>query len=542
MTILTLARAAGGAVKRWGRESAAALPRPLAPLLIAVVWFALVFTAILWVWGLNSKVLISPDEALNRFAAGVISKQWRPFLTLPFPDPEDLAHPRHWVSVGERAIPSYAPVAIYCYGLLLRLRLLGLLLVPALPASAAAAFVLGTAKLLPDERKWLSAFAPMLGFPALYWLMRPWMNLSALLICVSWSFFFWASWRTSGKSRDLTIAIFGLGAAAAVRPDYAAYLLLVTLLFGVAASPSQWKRVTILVFSAGASAVALNLFFNWIVTGHPMLAAYQIVAARDEGTSGPGGPLGLLRQLLVPMGVPKPLMALGFLRKYWVDMGPIAVLSLSQLALVPLLLERPRLVRVLYALGLLVMLCFVLSHMDENLNGASDRLSAVHHSMPRYWSPVYLLAALPPILFLGYCKKRWVFVTGVVLAGLFTVASGYEIGKREGSSLFKLYEFAERWAHNVPALSDKIPSDAMVYSQTYDKVLWPYWRIGTMSEPEPTASSMRRALDARLEVFLFEPRFPRPRLVALERALKRKQLTITSIDRRGIFLVARARP
>jgi len=542
MTILTLAKAASGTLRRWGRESGVALPRPLTPALVAGAWFAITFAAIVWVWGFNSKVLISPDEALNRFAAGVISKQWRPFLALPFADPEDLAHPRHWVSVGERAIPSYAPVAIYVYGLLLRLRLLGLLMVPALPASGAAAFTLGMAKLLPDDRKWLSVFAPILGFPAFYWLIRPWMNLSALLICVCWSFFFWASWKTAGKPRDLTIAIFGLGAAAAVRPDYAAYLLVITLLFALASNPAQYKRITILVFSAGASAVALNLFFNWVITGHPLLAAYQIVAARDEGTSGPGGPLGLLRQLLVPMGVPTPATALAFLRKYWIDMGPVAGLTLAQLALVPLLLKQPRLVRVLYGLGLLVMLCFMLSRMDENLNGASEHYGAVHHSMPRYWSPLYLLAAMPPLLFLGRCQKRSVFVIGVVLACTLTAANAYEIGRREGSSLIKLYEFAQRWARIAPSLTDKIPREAMVYSGTYDKVLWPYFRVGTMSDPGPTASSMRRAIDAHFEVFLFEPRFPRWKLAPLQRALKNKGLTIASIDRRGIYAVTSARP
>jgi hypothetical protein len=319
-------------------------------------------------------------------------------------------------------------------------------------------------------------------------------------------------------------------------------LLLVTLLFALAASPSHWKRITILVFAAGASAVALNLGLNWVITGNPLLAAYQIVAARDEGTTGPGGPLGLLRQLLVPMGVPKPMMALGFLRKYWIDLGPIAGLTFAQLALVPILLKRSWLVRVLYTLGILVMLCFVLSHMDENLNGASDRLSAVHHSMPRYWSPVYLLAALPPILLLGSCRKRPLFVAGVVLASLLSVGNAYEIGRREGSSLVKLYEFAQRWGQRVPALANKIPREAMVYSGSLDKVLWPYWRVGIMSEPEPTASSMRRAVDAQLQVFLYEPRFQRGRLLQLERALKQKQLQIALIDRRGIYRVTAARP
>jgi hypothetical protein len=510
--------------------------------LIAGAWFLVVFASILWVWGLNSRVLISPDEALNRFAASLISKQWRPFLALPFSDPEDLAHPRHWVTVGEHAIPSYAPVAIYVYGLLLRLRLLGLLLIPALPASAAAAFAAGTAKLLPEPRKWLCVFAPLLGFPALYWLMRPWINLSPLLISVCWSFFFWAAWQTGGKSRDLTVAVFLVGAAAAVRPDYAAYLFLVTLLFGAAASPTQWKRITVLVLSAGASAVALNLVLNWLVTGHPTVAAYQIVAARDEGTSGPGGALGLLRQLLVPMGVPEPAMAFRFLFKYWVEMGPVLGLSLAQFALVPLLRDKSRLSRALYLLGLMVMLGFVLSRMDEDLNGAVLPVGQMHHSMPRYWSPLYLLAALPPILFLGQCQSRSKFVGGVVLACALAIGNGYELYLSEGSSLVSLKAFSERWSTVVSSLADKIPRDSMVYSVGFDKVLWPYWRVGTVSAPEATANSMRRALDSKLNVFLFEPRFPRQDLLELEQALKDKQLSIVTIDRRGLFSVTRALP
>ncbi len=541
MTPSILARA-GSAIRRWARETEAALPRPLSPWLIAAAWFVSVFATIIWIWGLNSRVLASPDEALNRFAAGVLAKHWRPFLNLPFPDPEDLAHPRHWVSVDEHALPSYSPVAIYFYGFVLRLRVLGLLLVPALPASGVAAFVLGIAKLLPDDRKWLSGFAPLLGFPALYWIMRPWMNLSALLVCVCWSFFFWASWRVHEKSSDLTIAIFGLGAAAAVRPDYAAYLLLVTLLFGVAASPAHWQRIVILVFSAGASAVALNLFLNWQVTGRPLLAAYQIVAARDEGTSGPGGLAGVLRQLLMPMGVPKPGVALHFLRRYWLEMGPVAGLLLAQAALVPLLAKKSRISRVFYGLGLAVMLCFVLSHMDEALNGAADPHPLVNHSMPRYWSPVYLLAAVPPILYLAHFRGRRLFGLGVALACVLMVGNAYEIGKREASSLFKLYQFAQRWGEIVPALSDTIPETAMVYSSTHDKVLWPYWRVGTLAEPAPTASSMRRAIDARIQVFIFEPRFPREPLLALQRELRAKSLSIALVDRRrGIFRVTRGR-
>jgi len=512
--------------------------RPTLPVLIAGGWFVFVFASIVWVWGLNPDGLASPDEALNRFAAAVLSEQGRPFLHLAFPDPEDLAHPRHWVSVGDHAVPSYAPVAIYGYALLLRLRTVGFILIAALPASAAAAFAAGITRLLPAGRKWLALPAPMLAFPALYWLMRPWMNVSVLLICVCWAFFCWASWSKSGSPRQLALAVFAAGAAAAVRPDYAAYLMSFTLLLGLAESPAEWKRVLGLVLAAGATAVVVNLFLNWLVTGHPLLAAYQIVAARDEGPAHAGGVLGLLRQLLIPMGVPERGMALGFLSRYWLQMGSIAGLTLGQLALLPSLLRRPRLQRALFALALLIVLCFVLSHMDPDLNGAIEHRSLVHHSMPRYWSPVYLLAVLPPVLFLGECKSRALLLVGALCVGGLAVAGGYEIYAREVYGLVGLRDFTRRSARAVRLLERDVPQSAMLYSATHDKILWSRWRVGTIAEPEPTAQSLSRAAQAGLGVFVFEPGLKRAPYLRLDRALRRRQLTLVRGAEQGLYRLA----
>jgi len=494
-------------------------------------------TALVWVWGLNPKELASPDEALNRFAAHVLSHHGRPFLSLGFADPEDLAHPRHWVSVADRALPAYAPVAIYGYALLLRLRGLGLLLIAALPASAAAAFAAGTAKLLPAGRKWLAAPAPMLGFPAVYWLLRPWMNLSILLICLCWVFFFWAAWCRSGSLRHFEIAIFGVAVAAAVRPDYAAYLLLTTLLLALAQSPQQWRRALGLVCAAGASAVAVNLFLNWLVTGHPLQAAYQIVAARDEGPGQSGGVVGLLRQLLIPMGIPERGMALHFLAKYWLEMGTVAGLTLAQLALVPLLLRKSRLERGLLVLALGVMLCFMLSHMDRDLNGAAERVGLVHHSMPRYWSPLYLLAGLPPVLFLGYCRQRGVLIAGAVLVCGLALSGAYEITAQEKYALGRLRDFADRSASSVRSLERRVPGTAMVYSLAHDKILWSHWRVGTLGGPEPTAASMLRAKQAGIDVFVFEPGLRGTQRARLQRALAKAGLTLASGGERGLYHV-----
>lgn len=508
------------------------------PLLVGIAWFALTFTATVWVGGgLNPKVFASPDEALNRFAAGVLSKQGHPFLALPFPDPEDLAHPRHWVTIGDHAAPSYAPVAIYAYATFLWLH--GLRWVSVLPALAAGAFALGTAKLLPRGRQWLALPSPLLAFPAIYWLTRPWMNLSVLLICVCWAFYFWASWLRTQRPLYLTLAVSLVGAAAAVRPDYAAYLMMITLLLGLAQASEQWRRVVVLVLAAGSGAVAVNLLLNWLVTGHPTIAAYQIVAARDEGTSASAGPLVLLRQLLIPMGIPTHQTALRFLAKYWVKMGPIAGLLLGQLALIPLLWKQRRHEAALHVIALCVIFGFVLSRMDPDLNGAVERVGASHHSMPRYWAPVYLLATVPPVLFLSRLKNRWLFLVGALLLSGLALRSGYQIAKKERSSFIRMRAFLDRSTAAVEPLQRQVPDGAMVYSIGYDKILWPYWRIGTIDEPEPTAASMRRAVDTGHDVWVYETGFGRTRYKILVRALAEQKLVLVRLRTRGLYHLKR---
>src|SRR4051812_47429912 len=193
--------------------------RPGMPAILAGIWLALAFGLVLWMWGLNPLVFPSPDEAVVRYSAQLIGERGHPFLRLPFADPEDLAHPRSWVTLGGNAVPTYAPVSLYAFGYLLRLGHLGLLLILLLPATAVAAFAAGTAHLLPPGRRWLAFFAPLLAFPASYWLLRPWVNHSPMLAGVAWSFFFWARWRRFGSARALSWSALCIGMAAAVRPD-----------------------------------------------------------------------------------------------------------------------------------------------------------------------------------------------------------------------------------------------------------------------------------------------------------------------------------
>ncbi|HYP88115.1 MAG TPA: hypothetical protein VEQ59_08170 [Polyangiaceae bacterium] len=525
------------------RDWRARLPRPSVGLWCGALWFVVALVAVVWVWGIDPPVTASPDESVNRQAAGLIAKRGHPFIKLPAPDPEDLAHPRSWVSVGDHALPAYAPGAIYWYAFWLRLGKLGQLLICAFSASAALAIALGTARLLPDDRQWLALPAPLLGAPAMYWLLRPWMNISLLLSAIAWAFFFWATWRRTGDVKNLDRAAIAIGAAVAVRPDYAAYLLLAVLLFGLSEGAAHRKRVVGLVLAAGAAAVAVNLLLNELTTGHPFLAAYQIEVSRSEGaevgaqTSSGAGPLKLLSQLLAPMGVPSSAVARDFLAKYWLHMGSTVGLLAAQLALIPLLRRKPWPARVLQVLALLVLVGFMLSRMDANVHGAAEPIGLLHHSMPRYWSPIFLLAAVPPIVLVAHLDNRVFRGVGAVLLFGIAAVSGNEIYSGTKYSLVALRDYREYFADMAASLSKAMPSDAMVYTQTQDKVLWRRFRVGTIDGAERTAASIERVVAAGIPVFIFELRIRRGELQPIDRALQQRGLTTSRRKMRGLYKV-----
>jgi hypothetical protein len=533
---------AGGALRAAFGRAGRGLRSPAAVLLgIALVWSATTLAALLWAWGADPQVFPSSDEAVVRYAAQLIGNHQGPFLNVPLPDPEDLLHPRSWLTIGSRATPSYAPVSFYVYGWLLRLPYgLGPLLVMAMPAVAVGAFAAGTARLLPRSRRWLGLAAPALGFPALYWVLRAWVNGSPLLIGICWSVFCWASWRESNRAGWLAASLASLGYAAAVRPDYAAYLFVVVLLLSVAASPAQWKLIAALVVGSGVLALSANLILNKQITGHALRAAYQMALDRQWGPADPKehAAIGLLRSLLIPMGIPSWNVASTEFRKYWLTLGPIALLLFGQLALVPLLLEGSRLSRGLRAGAILVVVFFAISRLQDGVFGADLEQGEVHHSVPRYLAPVYLLAALPPILFVGRSRRAGIFIPGALLVAALAVGGCYEVGVRSMCSFSFLHRFVKSKEGMLARMSRKIPAEATVYTTYEDKWIWSRWRTWIIEEPEPSATSINRALDANIDLFIVEPSY-NAKVKRLAAALRRRQISLIRVDRLGVYRVAR---
>jgi hypothetical protein len=455
---------------------------------------------------------------------------------LPFLDPEDIAHPRFWVSLDDYAVPAYPPVALYVYGLLMRVPFVGWLLIAALPAGAVAAFAGGTARLLPVERRWLALLAPALGFPALYWLMRPWINISMMLVCLCWAFYCWTAWRETQRGGWLTAACGLIGAAAAVRPDYAAYLFASSLLLLLGLSPNAWRMIVVRLALAGTGAVAANVLLNWVITGDPLRAAYQIHSDRLDDPTTDGLLPGPLAYLLLPWGAPSSGDVGTFFVRYWIMMGPIAILLVGQLTLIPLLAAVSLRQRLLLLGGIAVIALFVVTRMSTTLYGADESSGLVRHSMPRYWSPVYLFAALPPLVFIGRCRNETLLGVAATLAVALTAIGGYEIYHRQPESFTYLHDLRARNQSALQSLADQIPDEAIVYTTTQDKVLWSRWHVGLLRETEPTADSMQRAHDAGVDVYVAQPGFNPAQLQLLAAALNERGLALVVVDAaRGLF-------
>jgi hypothetical protein len=494
-----------------------------------LAWFVLSFVAVLWSQGLRPVAFAAPDEALNRSAALVISTTGKPFLSLPFEDPENLAHARSWLSVGTHAIPVYTPVSIYVYALFTYLGTFGLLLLAAMPASAVAALAAGTSRLLQHEHRSLGLLAPALGMPVLYWLLRPWMNISAMLVCLCWAVYFWSRYRERKQPAWLVATFVSAGLAAAIRPDYTAYLLSAVLLFAAGAEPKRWKTVALLTVAAGGLAVALNLPLNLLITGKATRFAYQMEFEHEDGPPDDApAPIRLLGMLLYPLGVPSPGTVVRLLWKYWVLLVPIAAVTLGQAALWPLFRQKDRLERWLHGLALLAILMFLTSRMDPTTFGAANRTSELHHSIVRYFTPVYLLSPIAPLWWLARQSGRRLLI-GVSIAAVVGVLGVAKVVALSPQSLSELRANAEEADQRADRLGKVVPKNGMIYGRTTDRLLWSRYRVGFLDDLEPTAASLARALKHDIPTFVLLR--PKDKLPPLEQALGKHELALVKIAR-----------
>jgi len=512
--------------------SARSLSLPLVPLL-ALGTFLATFSAVVWAWGGTDPLYFpSPDEAVNRLAAQRVADTGSPRLPLDVADEEDLRHARTWISLDDAAIPVYPPTAYYLQGAMLRVPFAGNALVAALPALGLAAFVAGVAG-LGARRRAVALLAPAMAFPALYWMMRPWMNIATMLAFLGFAVFCWTSWRSTRRSAWLALAAAAVGVAAAVRPDYALFILSFTLCCTLAESRKrELPRILALACFATVIAVGLNLLFDALTTGHPFTTAYQIADARRPEAAqhvALPGPFARFSLLLMPEGVPSLAVIVDQMRRYWIDMGPVAGLALAQIATVALLWRsRPR-AALLFGAACAVAALFMISRMSADLYGGNDADSLLRHSVPRYWTPVYLVAAVPPLLFIMNARKDAHWAAAATLCAVLALLGARELYDQQPESLVDIHAYQADWRQQQVEWATAIPADAVVYTDRLDKVLWSRWEVASLpspGDPARLAASMRRTLDSGRTTYIIQNGWDRADVQALEAQLSARGLSV----------------
>jgi hypothetical protein len=495
--------------------------------LVALSWLALAGAGLVWTWhGSNPKYFPSPDESVNRLAAQRVADTGWPVLNAGADDPEDLRHPRHWITIADGAVPSYPPAAYALDGALVRVPVVGAAGVAALAAVGIAAFAAGVA-VLGERRRGVALLAPLVAFPATYWLMRPWMNMATFLALGSIAFLFWAIWKRGRSMPVLVASTLFAGGAAAVRPDLSGVVMLAGLGFTLAEADGKresWSAVGSWV-AAGALAVALILILNWYSTGDPLQTGYQIVDARAVATPRMSlpFPLGELQYIFLPNGLPDPLLVMRQAARYWFLMGPVAILSVTAaVAAAATLRHRPRRVLLLVA-TVAVVVCFAAARVTEAGFGASAGTPELRHSLTRYWAPIYLFVAVLPLAAVMRASQRahWMPMLAALL--VLSAAGGYEVLARQPESMTALRDLQERGATQAAAIGAIVPSDAVVYTTNQDKVLWSHREIATLPapfDPERAATSIARALAAEQSVYVVQPGLPPSDGAALQSALR----------------------
>lgn len=516
------------------------------PAILGVAWFAAALAGILWMWGgQDPRYFPSPDESVNRRAAQLVADYGRPDLVRGSLDPEDLRHGRTWISIDEKSIPAYPPLPYYVQAGLLKAPFAGALLVPALSALGIAALVAGLAT-LGGRRRWAAGFAPLIAFPALYWMMRPWMNMATLLSFASITFFCWAQWRRTGQDRWLLASTAMLSLTAAMRPDYALLVLAVGLLSTLAVSPrGELKRIVLCLACAAVAAVGINLLLNAMTTGSPLKAAYEIWGARRADAAPASAGFGITSKfgaLLLPEGKPTLALLRDQFTRYGIQMGPIALVLVAQLALVPLLWRssRPR-IALIFALIAVVVL-FMMSRVSADVFGGSNTDSVVRHSVPRYWTLAYLIAAIPPVLLIMRETDARLWISTAALCGVIALFGAREIYNGQPESMLDIRSYETAWASQIDSWRREIPPDAVVYSARLDKVLWSEWDVATYPQPfdpDRLASSIERTIADGYSAYIIETQWNPWLRVALDAALGSRGLSLEPSRSADVYAVRR---
>lgn len=141
----------------------------------------------------------------------------------------------------------------------------------------------------------------------------------------------------------------------------------------------------------------------------------------------------------------------------------------------------------------------------------SEDVGALENSLTRYWSLIYLLAAIPLLLLAMNAPKAWAWLPATAMVITTAILGGHYVWDGWGTdeSIRDIHDVRLMGEQEATELATVVPREAVVYSWYSDKVLWSWFDVATYPEPfeaERTAASIARAITAGDKVYLYKVR------------------------------------
>ncbi len=490
---------------------------------MAAVWGLAALVVLVYVWGSPERTALQfPDEMSSARGIHLTAETGRPVADVPFEDPSSLNRMRMWADVPDGRTAAYPTALPFLYG---SLRALpgGAWAIFVLPAMGVAAMAAAAARLAGD-RPWLGAAAPALAFPATYWILRPWVNVSlelALAMAALWCLVRW--WTDDAEDRWAYAAVALATLAAVVRPDHVHLLLGSTLIWTLARRPRRWPRWLGVHVLGGLVYVGLVVAGNLATTGEALTTPIDLLAFpeefRDVGTD-LGFPFRELVLVVAPKGIPPLSEIARQLGKYWLRLGPVAPVVVGGLVVAGVLARRAvverRAVAVATTTTLALLIGHTVSRVDPQVWGANLDQPWINHTIPRYTALLYVAFALLIVASVARLAGRRLVAGAAAVAMLAAAGAIYPFLPPVEADGWVAHRVVLREADAYARdLAPQLPADAIAYSIRLDRYLWPAVEVGItqVERPLPGAPPIRledlpvsfaAALDAGYTPYVFE--------------------------------------
>ena len=484
---------------------------------VFAIWLLLLFLSLSFILpSLRVNIFNSPDETSNYIftkSFAETGKLWyeKDYLYL---DEENLLHPRGVITQNDRAVPySFLGLPVIYGGLY---RVLGdNLHYLALGFAAVAAWALFRATHILFKAKAWEAWVVGCAFtPLIYYLNRPFMNVTPLLVTLFVGIWLFARYYERSSRFDFVLAASAAALAIFFRYEYVLFVtpLMLWALYmkhssltsrAYLADVSIFGGAVLLLFVLPTALLNQSTYGSWSTYGPGLFTETYF----PERVSSDGGSvmsaLHSVRSLLLPSYPFNPMKVLQNIPRLTLWLMPVFTLVAVTGAW---LLVTSRRVSIWKLAPLALLVVYVLVYRGSSSTWASDwEAPTFEAAIVRYWLPVYVFLFFLAVYALTRVSPqvKAVFIVGLLVTGPASIYHFADGSLESGRDTLVSYQ---RAAQNQLSATE---TNALIYASLSDKWIAPYrdvatwWNGAEFYDPTVVAASMARVSETGRPVYVF---------------------------------------